>query len=61
MHATGADELSAERALRDSGFRVKVAIVMLRAGLSVHEADQRLAACDGSVRAALQGGASGAS
>ena len=54
LHATGADDLAAERALRDSGFRVKAAIVMLRAGLSVHEADARLAACGGSVRAALQ-------
>lgn len=56
LHATGADEVSAERALRDSGFRVKAAIVMLRAGLAVHQADERLAACGGSVRAALQMG-----
>jgi N-acetylmuramic acid 6-phosphate etherase len=53
MHATGADELAAERALRDSGFRVKVAIVALRAGVSVHDASARLDACRGSVRAAL--------
>ena len=55
MHATGADELAAERALRDSGFRVKVAIVALRAGVSVHEASARLDTCRGSVREALQG------
>jgi N-acetylmuramic acid 6-phosphate etherase len=53
MHATGADELAAERALRDSGFRVKVAIVALRTGLGVREAGARLDACQGSVRAAL--------
>lgn len=53
IHATGADELAAERALRDSGFRVKVAIVALRSGLSVQEAGARLDACRGDVRAAL--------
>ena len=53
VHATGADELGAERALRDSGFRVKVAIVALRAGVPVHEASARLERCGGSVRAAL--------
>ncbi len=51
--ASGADELAAERALRDAGFRVKVAIVALRAGIPVHEASARLQACGGSVRAAL--------
>jgi N-acetylmuramic acid 6-phosphate etherase len=53
MHATGADELAAERALHDSGFRVKVAIVALRAGLPAAAAAARLDAHDGSVRAAL--------
>jgi N-acetylmuramic acid 6-phosphate etherase len=53
LHATGADDISAERALRDSNFRVKVAIVMLKAGLGADAADARLAACQGSVRAAL--------
>ena len=57
MHASGADELAAERALRDSGFRVKVAIVALRAGVSVQQASQRLDACEGNVRAALTDGA----
>ncbi len=56
MHATGSDELTAERALRDSAFRVKVAIVMLRTGLPAQDADLRLAAFDGSVRAALAQG-----
>ena len=54
IHATGADEVSAERALRDSGFRVKLAIVMLRAGVDAATAQARLAGCGGSVRAALQ-------
>ena len=54
-HASGADELSAERALQHSGFRVKVAIVALRLGLSVHDAAARLDRCRGSVRAALEG------
>lgn len=53
--ASGADELAAERALREAGFRVKVAIVALRAQLSVHEAAARLDAQRGSVRAALAG------
>ena len=51
--ASGADELAAERALRDAGFRVKVAIVALRAGVGVHDAAARLDAQRGSVRAAL--------
>jgi N-acetylmuramic acid 6-phosphate etherase len=56
MHASGADELAAERALRDSGFRVKVAILALRRGLSVHQASTRLQARDGNLRAALADG-----
>lgn len=54
-HATGADEVAAERALRDSGFRVKVAIVALQRGLTVNDAAARLDACNGSVRRALAG------
>lgn len=53
VHASGADELAAERALRDSGFRVKPAIVALRLGCSVPDAVHRLDETDGSVRAAL--------
>ena len=44
---------AAERARRDAGFRVKVAIVALRAGVGVHDAAARLDAQRGSVRAAL--------
>ncbi len=55
VRATGADEVSAERALRECGFRVKVAIVSLLGGLSAESAAARLQAHDGSVRAALDG------
>jgi N-acetylmuramic acid 6-phosphate etherase len=55
LQAGGADELSAERALQHSGFRVKVAIVALRLGLSVQDAAALLERCRGSVRAALEG------
>lgn len=53
MHAAGVDEAAARAALAQSGERVKVAIVMLKAGLDVREAEQRLDRCEGSVRAAL--------
>ena len=51
--ATGADEDEARTALADSGARVKVAIVMLKAGVNAAEAERRLDAADGSVDAAL--------
>ena len=53
--ATGAAEADARRALGACGWRVKVAVVMLAAGLRVHEAEDRLDAADGSVRGALAG------
>jgi N-acetylmuramic acid 6-phosphate etherase len=53
MHATGADEAAARRALGASGHRVKVAVVSLLAGVDVAGAQARLAAADGSVRGAL--------
>jgi N-acetylmuramic acid 6-phosphate etherase len=53
MHATGADEAAARRALDASGHRVKVAVVSLLAGVDVAGAQARLAAADGSVRGAL--------
>jgi N-acetylmuramic acid 6-phosphate etherase len=53
VRASGAPEADAQAALDASGARVKVAVVMLKAGVSVAEADARLAAADGSVRAAL--------
>jgi N-acetylmuramic acid 6-phosphate etherase len=54
VRASGASEDDARQALAECGSSVKVAIVMLRAGLSATEATQRLAAVDGSVHAALQ-------
>ncbi|CAD5373280.1 N-acetylmuramic acid 6-phosphate etherase [Rubrivivax sp. A210] len=53
VQASGADETAAAAALAACGARVKVAIVMLRRGIGVAEAEQRLAAAEGSVYAAL--------
>jgi N-acetylmuramic acid 6-phosphate etherase len=53
VRASGASEDAARQALAECGSSVKVAIVMLRAGLSATEATCRLAAVDGSVQAAL--------
>lgn len=55
VRASGSDDLSAERALRDSGWRVKVAVVALRKGIDTQAAKELLRACNGSVRAALRG------
>lgn len=54
MRASGASEDAARQALADCGSSVKVAVVMLRAGVSAAEATRRLEAVDGSVQAALQ-------
>jgi N-acetylmuramic acid 6-phosphate etherase len=54
VRASGASEDAARQALAECGSSVKVAIVMLRAGLSAAEATRRLAEVDGSVHAALQ-------
>ena len=53
VRATGADEAIAQAALAACGSRVKVAIVMLKAGVDVAQAEARLAAVDGSVHGAL--------
>ena len=53
-HATGADEPQAREALQACEWHVKVAIVMLRAGLDAAGAQARLDAVDGSVHRALQ-------
>jgi N-acetylmuramic acid 6-phosphate etherase len=53
MQASGADEAAARAALAASGGRVKVAVVMLKAGIDAAEAERRLAAADGSVHGAL--------
>ena len=52
--ASGADEAAAQAALAASGARVKVAIVMLKAGVDAAEAERRLQAAEGSVHAALR-------
>ena len=54
MLATGADETSVKAALVASGASVKVAIVMLKAGVGVDEAKRRLDAASGSVHVALR-------
>ena len=51
--ATGANEDAARAALAACGARVKVAIVMLKAGVGAAEAERRLDAADGSVDGAL--------
>jgi N-acetylmuramic acid 6-phosphate etherase len=53
VRATGASETDAEAALAACGARVKVAIVMLRAGVDAAAAERRLEAAAGSVAQAL--------
>ena len=51
--ASGADEPAAQAALDACGARVKVAVVMLKAGVGVAQAEARLEAAQGSVHGAL--------
>ncbi len=53
MLATGASEAQARHALGACGWRVKVAVVMIGAGLPAHAAEDRLDVADGSVERAL--------
>jgi N-acetylmuramic acid 6-phosphate etherase len=53
VHATGADEAAARKALEECGFHVKVAVVALLRGEPVARARALLAQTNGSVRAAL--------
>ncbi|MDO8418544.1 MAG: N-acetylmuramic acid 6-phosphate etherase, partial [Rubrivivax sp.] len=55
MRATGAAEAQAQAALAACGSRVKVAIVMLEAGIDAREAERRLDAAQGSIAQALAG------
>lgn len=55
--ATGAPDDAVDAALARSSGEVKSAIVALLSGVGVDEARTRLAACQGVVRAALEGGA----
>jgi N-acetylmuramic acid 6-phosphate etherase len=51
--AAGVDSLTAERALRQAGYDLPAALVMLKAEATAHEARQALAAAEGNVRQAL--------
>ena len=51
--ATGVDYDTATKALEQCGYRAKVAIVMLKTGSDVHEAEQRLEAHEGRVAQAV--------
>ncbi len=53
MLASGADEAAARQALKHSGGRVKLAIVMLRGGWDAAQAQSLLDAAEGSVHGAL--------
>ena len=55
VQASGATDAQARAALAACGARVKVAIVMLKAGVDAAEAERRLAAAQGSVHGALAG------
>jgi N-acetylmuramic acid 6-phosphate etherase len=54
MQASGASEAAAQAALDASGWRVKTAVVMLKAGVDAAAAQARLDAAQGSVVGALQ-------
>jgi N-acetylmuramic acid 6-phosphate etherase len=51
--ATGVDTTTAKRALHACGGEVKTAIAVVRLGISVEEARQRLARADGHLRVVL--------
>lgn len=53
VEATGAERSQAEAALTQTGFEVKLAILMILAGIDAEEAQQRLQQHDGYLRAAL--------
>ncbi|MDP1900202.1 MAG: N-acetylmuramic acid 6-phosphate etherase [Rubrivivax sp.] len=53
VRATGASEEAARAALAECASQVKVAIVMLKAGVGAGEAERRLAEAEGSVHRAL--------
>jgi N-acetylmuramic acid 6-phosphate etherase len=54
QRASGADEAAARQALEAGGWSVKLAIVMLGAGVDAGEATRRLDAADGHIATALQ-------
>jgi N-acetylmuramic acid 6-phosphate etherase len=54
QHAAEIDAQTAQRALDETGYQVKTALVMLLAQVDAREARERLAAADGLVRRAIQ-------
>jgi N-acetylmuramic acid 6-phosphate etherase len=54
MKATGVDRATAEKALKISGNHVPVALVSLKTGVSVTDAQRRLEAAHGNVRQAIE-------
>jgi N-acetylmuramic acid 6-phosphate etherase len=52
--ASGKKVSAAEHALRAAGHDMRVALVMLKLGVSAHEAKRRLAATEGNLRKALK-------
>jgi N-acetylmuramic acid 6-phosphate etherase len=52
--ATGAEAASVERALRESGYNLPAALVMLKAGATAEQARRALAAANDNVRQALK-------
>jgi N-acetylmuramic acid 6-phosphate etherase len=54
MKATGVDKATAEKALKISGNHVPVALVSLKTGVSVTDAQRRLEAAHGNVRQAIE-------
>ncbi|MBL0388617.1 N-acetylmuramic acid 6-phosphate etherase [Tumebacillus sp. ITR2] len=56
MNATGVDHATAETALTSAGRRAKVALVMLKTGCDVAEAERRLEVANGFARLAIEEG-----
>ena len=52
--ASGAPLSSAERALRQSGHNLRIALVMLKQGVSANEAKQKLKLAKGHLRRAMK-------
>ncbi len=55
QRAAGVDRLTAERALKNAGNRVAVALIMLKTGLDRRESAQKLKGAKGNVRKAIEG------
>ncbi len=55
QRAAGVERLAAERALKNAGNRVAVALIMLKTGLDRRESAQKLKRAKGNVRKAIEG------